>query len=448
MSFDDDLRDRLTRRAGQVQVTGDLPGVLARAGRRDASRMALLAGVAAVVVVGAGAVGFAVGRTAGSGANSASGGAPVETAPPDAQPDQAPSDDVPPSTMSPAPGAVPAPSPDGAGDALATSPDEFGRFQWAWNDPWAGAEYLASRTTETGLSLRAHRRLWGGAPSVHHDLDPASSFMPPPGCFPTGEVRVAVAGTGTIDVGLGSWIERPGEEVSVMVFELGRVDGVPVRAALVQVPAAVNAVTGTWSDGAADTATPENGVVLLAVPGEGSAAQVVLTLDVESGDTTVDVQELATASQADWSARCLPPPPALPAPGEQPADVEVATEAVVATVAAVYEFSSEPDDRIRWIDDPSGVAGAMEDVANGPFAEAALSATVTVNEVVFTSPTEAHYRYTITTNLGTFANRFGRALLTDDGWKLTRDTVCQDLSLGGSPCPGELVVGPIDGVPG
>ena len=57
-----------------------------------------------------------------------------------------------------------------------------------------------------------------------------------------------------------------------------------------------------------------------------------------------------------------------------------------------------------------------------------------VEELVFTSPTEAWFRYRIETINGLFGERYGIAVFVDDVWKITRETICQDLALAGGSC--------------
>ncbi len=60
----------------------------------------------------------------------------------------------------------------------------------------------------------------------------------------------------------------------------------------------------------------------------------------------------------------------------------------------------------------------------------------TIDELVFTTPAEAWFRYSIDTPGNDFDNRYGIAVLVDGVWKITRATVCQDLSLAGGDCGG------------
>ena len=114
-------------------------------------------------------------------------------------------------------------------------------------------------------------------------------------------------------------------------------------------------------------------------------------------------------------------------------------------MASIYSESDSEINAAR-IDDPSGVAEAREQVRNGGFEEAAANASAIVEELVFTSPEEAWFRYRIETTSGTFGQRFGIARNIEGTWKITRDTICQDLSMAGGDCGGgaQAVVPPAD----
>jgi hypothetical protein len=57
-----------------------------------------------------------------------------------------------------------------------------------------------------------------------------------------------------------------------------------------------------------------------------------------------------------------------------------------------------------------------------------------VTDVSFVNPTTADVTYNIVIEARSEFARQGNAVLKDDGWKLTRDTVCADLSLAGGQC--------------
>ena len=91
----------------------------------------------------------------------------------------------------------------------------------------------------------------------------------------------------------------------------------------------------------------------------------------------------------------------------------------------------KPDD---LLDDRTGVDAAIAQVFDGGFAEAAESSTHTIEELVFTSPVEAWFRYSIDSINGHFGPRWGAANLIDGVWVFPRALVCQDLGLAGGSC--------------
>ena len=86
------------------------------------------------------------------------------------------------------------------------------------------------------------------------------------------------------------------------------------------------------------------------------------------------------------------------------------------------------------LDDNTGVPDAVEQLHSGQYAEVAANATYSVDELVFTKPDEAWFRYTIKTSLGDFPDRFGIAVFDGSVWQTTRATICQDLALALAPC--------------
>ena len=72
----------------------------------------------------------------------------------------------------------------------------------------------------------------------------------------------------------------------------------------------------------------------------------------------------------------------------------------------------------------------------GDYAGAAQGASIEMRETVFTSPTEVWFRYDLLTPVANFFDRYGIARLGDDGtWRITRETICQDLALApGNAC--------------
>ncbi len=141
---------------------------------------------------------------------------------------------------------------------------------------------------------------------------------------------------------------------------------------------------------------------------------------------------------AEYERECTPgpfPQLPLPAPGEQPSDPASAE----AEILAVYERALDRSvplsaDDPAAVDDLTGLEDAVAEVDAGEMAEVAASAEHAVDEMVFTSPDEAWFRYTISTTVGEFGGRFGIARFDGSSWKITRDTICQDLAMAGGTC--------------
>ena len=142
-----------------------------------------------------------------------------------------------------------------------------------------------------------------------------------------------------------------------------------------------------------------------------------------------------------------PPQRSLPPAGEQPADPEAAEAQIRERHALLIDRSVSADEKPSdLLDDDTGVQTAIAVMDDGPYADQAASATYAIDELVFTTPEEAWFRYTITTSASTFANRFGQATFNGQVWQITRATLCQDLALAQAPCRPEspsLVV-PLD----
>ena len=423
-------------------------------GRPERRALAVLG--AAMLVAAAGGVGFGIGRAAGGDAAITPGDAPGPES----------------SLEPPAPATLPPLAPTGptsrdaaAADAAATTGETIVLDESANGDFVSGGggwtvfggeqmTLLTKRTTETGITLRAHLgRLWEQGDMEQGGFGGPDGWTPPPWCFESGQVRVAIAGgadTGTsvIDVGSVGWWTEPYDGRAVSALTMGLADENPYRVVFVQAPTSVTAVTVTFGDGATDSVTPTDGVALLAVPGAGPESDVypgapptdfVVTFDDATAESTTFDGTSTGYDDPGYQASCSPPPPELPAPGEQPADPAAAEATITDLMATIYgDAAGDGDaDNADRIDDPTGVAEAREQVRSGGFEDAAASAEAVVEELVFTSPTEAWFRYRIDTDTnGSFLDRFGVAIDVDGTWKITRDTICQDLSLAGGDCGG------------
>jgi hypothetical protein len=204
----------------------------------------------------------------------------------------------------------------------------------------------------------------------------------------------------------------------------------------------------TFADGSADQTEPQGGIAVLTVPGEPSTpvdegdhtywldptAEFELTFDGGAEPIAVTSNGMGPWQDPEFRESCTPPPPALPEPGDQPADPAAAEAEIRAAMALLYGALGDGIERADLLDDPTGVAEAREQVQAGGYATDAAGAEATIDELVFTDPGTAWFRYSIDTPGNDFDNRYGIAVAIDGVWKITRATVCQDLSLAGGDC--------------
>jgi len=314
------------------------------------------------------------------------------------------------------PGSYPSPYP--YGEASATEPGEL----------------LGQRVTAEGTTLRAHLI-----------RDPEGAFGGPVGwspagwCYPTGYVVVGVTDATIISVGQGPWFAEPYGQISGSMFVAGLVEGKPMTVLIAQVAEGVSNVTLHGTAGSDASAPIGGGLVLLAVVGveTGSSSVTVTSADGTETTWTTDELTMAPQDQGERHEVCEPPPPALPDAGQQPADVESALAAFDAAWQRARDFN-EIDEAViaQYVDDPNGISSARENLMAGQYASAAAGASIVMRDHVFTSPTEMWFRYDLMTPIANFFDRYGIARLDPDGaWRITRETICQDLALApGNAC--------------
>jgi hypothetical protein len=309
-------------------------------------------------------------------------------------------------------------------------------------------DMLFERTTGTGFGLRV--ALGERYPQQTQADWGAGEWRPAPWCFPSAQLRVSLAGNGVVDIGGVPWYEQPYDGWAVSWLVLGGSDNSPQWVVVVQSPPDTTNVRATFADGSTDEVAPQNGIAALTAPGEPPTritdgeysywrdATPSFEVTFEGGPEPVTVPSDGGTPWADPEFRdsCTPPPPELPEPGEQPADPAAAEAAIRESMALLYGAIGDEADRSDLIDDPTGVAEARAQVLEGSFAEAASSAEVAIEELVFTDPGTAWFRYAIDTSQTYLDNRYGIAVDVDGVWKITRATICQDLSLAGGDCGG------------
>lgn len=309
-------------------------------------------------------------------------------------------------------------------------------------------DVLFERVTDSGFAITAQLgEVWD-----HNDEGDwgAGEWRPAPWCFETGQVRVSMAGNGVVDVGSSPWFSEPFKGRSVSAMLLGGNDGSPQWVVVVQAPLEVSTVRIVFADGSTDAAVPQNGVAVVTGPAQLSepvtddgytywidpSPDYEVTFEGGGEPVSIGADGVGTWDDPEFQESCTPPPPALPDAGEQPADPAAAEADVRAAMSALYGIVGTEDVGTGLIDDPTGVIEAREQVQEGGFADDAAGAVATIDELVFTTPAEAWFRYSINTPGNDFSNRYGIAVLVDGVWKITRSTICQDLSLAGGDCGG------------
>jgi hypothetical protein len=229
---------------------------------------------------------------------------------------------------------------------------------------------------------------------------------------------------------------------------LGGSDASPQWVVVVQTPPEITTVRAVFATGAVDEVAPQNGVALLTAPGEAPTEvdegdytywmeptpDFAVTLEGGAEPVSIGPGSISTWDDPEFRASCQPPPPALPDAGPQPVDPAAAEAEVRAAMESLYGMVGSDGAGADLIDDPTGVAEAREQVQAGGFADDAAGATASIDELVFTAADEAWFRYSIDTPGNDFDNRYGIAVFVDGTWKITRATICQDLSLAGGDC--------------
>lgn len=312
--------------------------------------------------------------------------------------------------------------------------------QGAYQEP--ALELVVERTTADGITLRAHRQDFGIESQTPYPGrfggEQFGGWKPAGWCFPTGQLRISIVTSRAANLSGASLYSEPKGGVAVSTFAAGYVEASPTFGAVVQVGADITSVTFTTARGLSDTTTPTKGVALLAVNGPIEDSFTVTLKKADGSETRQTSTELASQSNGDeYRTACEPPPPVLPPAGAQPVDPTAAEVAVRESWKISRDFGGTAAAvRLARIDDPTGIEDAWKSLNDGQFGDVAKTSTASIKDFVFTSPTEAWFRYDIVTSITNFSDRYGVARLGDDGvWRVTRQTVCQDLSLApGNQC--------------
>ena len=411
MSFEDDIEEQLADRARQIDAVPDAAWVQAEADRRDVTRRGRTTALGAVAVIAVGLAGVVYLAKGGPDRVSSTAEIPTST-------DTTASIDRPTETL-------PA--------AAAGSPDADSAADAAWPLLERTTQEIYRRTmTDREIVVRRSDRSWAEL----FDLDWRAPTGSAELCM--GDYALFVSdlttpmGAGTTWSPVEVFDEFEGEvavEMSQMVA-LVRTAGTAAEVAIVE--------SGVEYDSAAFV----DGLAVLDMtdiwnqPDPGQPELVLVTSGVTA--EPIPFEPAYGRATEEFRQECQPgPPPTLPLPpaGEQPLD-PVASEAQIldAYARALDRTVILPDEDPASVDDITGIPEAAAEVDAGEMAEVAATAEHDVEELVFTAPDEAWFRYTITTTAGTFTGQYGIARFNGSVWQITRDTICQDLQRAGGTC--------------
>jgi hypothetical protein len=121
--------------------------------------------------------------------------------------------------------------------------------------------------------------------------------------------------------------------------------------------------------------------------------------------------------------------------GPPPADPVAAQADIEQAFATVYGGPPNPAVKSRRIDVFDGLDGVSAEAYRRGYGPQMEKNRATVERVSFDRPDHAWIAYRLGAGGTTVGNRRGEAVLVDGVWKITRATVCQDLSLTGARCP-------------
>jgi hypothetical protein len=294
--------------------------------------------------------------------------------------------------------------------------------------------------TNDGVTLRTYRG------KVALPTSDVPWFDPPGWCFPSGVVYVGASTELAVGTVYGETFEelRDGK-LTATASVVGLTEDDPMRLVVAQVPAGASRVEARFPGGAHDAMAPIDGVAVLAakapdardaahradaitVDALGAGGGVLSSVEVRPSGGTLLLESGGNdaACRADQQ---------LPPPGkDQPANVEQARAAVVDVVRRFSDGSVPPETRAQLLDDSRGFLDIQAQIAQAygqQVTDARAGATI---DVVFTSATRAAVRFSVVTGASSYPF-LGEVVLTDAGWRVTRDTWCHEISLAGKQCP-------------
>ena len=268
-------------------------------------------------------------------------------------------------------------------------------------------------------------------------------WEPPAWCFANGVVQADVSNDDTVGiVNANVYAALPDGDVGGSLWAIGMAEGAPLWVAVVQTPAAAARVLVTFPGGGTDEMAPVDGIATLVhsatlTDGTPYYSQVA-TVEAFNASGQSLGRGNAGVYGAEESANkdaCVAPS-SLPAPGaEHPADVAGATSAVTDAFNVAHSNVQPDDARTAVIDNPAGLPEIWAQNRQGPYKDQIAASVITLDEVVFASETKAYFQYHWDTpGYSSYGPRFGEAVLVDGTWKVTRASMCQDITLTGASC--------------
>jgi len=326
--------------------------------------------------------------------------------------------------------------------AATTAPVEEG-------DVGAGDGYWADDYTGPELPLVVHRtdaqgaEVWVrvGPPSNQVAASP-TGWVPPAWCYPAGMARVTFVQGSTVGEKYFNYYAGLRGDALVKVVQGGYADGTPLQVYVFQVSDSVTAVQVADAQDVIDRSTPEDGWAVVVAPGEYDDSTVLSFVDGAG-----DVQPVTDFS-GEWTdafeTGCYEPEASLPSPGEQPDDAAAAESALRARFDELWAGDTKAAERYaEYIDDDTGLVEATDEVLGGQYADLAVGVHRLIGDLVFVSPSEAWFRYYLSSTEITQVSFFGHAYLVDGKWVFVRAMVCQEIALTNVQCsPPELKLVP------
>lgn len=444
--LDDRIRRSLHRQSERVSIEPEPEDLTDRFARRERTRTRALTAALLLALLAGPTLGFIAGR--GGGDTTRDGVARPRTG--DDDRDKvviAPDGDVP----KLAPDAALAGA-GGAETAPRSTTESFSTGQVIVG-PGYGGYYGAQRLAKFfnrdagAVKIRAFRA----------DIDAPITAGPPwwepaEWCFPNGIVQADVSSDDMVGIATGSvYAQRRDSSVGGTLSVIGIAEGAPQWVLVAQSTSDAATLRARFPGGGTDEMAPVDGMAVLVAPAAVTAEFFSNRLPderatieaLDAGGTAVATADIGLwvdgfglgLEDGSGQESCYGPQQ-LPPPGEeQPAD----SAAARAEIEAGYGRPTSEvtmEERLAGLDDPRGMEDVWDELLNGSFAEQVRNARSVVRDIVFLSATRAAVQYDVEIpNYTSFPNRFAEHVFVDGRWKLTRESLCRDISLAGVVCP-------------